>query len=109
VVGGKPFALSSGVSLAVTCSVGWAPYPWRPESPDAVHHEQVMSLADQALYLAKREGRNRAMGVLPGPDGTRLTEVPIAGQDGAAVRLVRSAGPGPAAQAAVPVSSELDV
>ena len=109
VVGGKPFALSSGASLAATCSVGWAPYPWRPESPDAVHHEQVMSLADQALYLAKREGRNRAVGVLPGPDGTLLTEVPIAGQDGAAVRLVRSAGPGPAAQAAVPVASELDV
>jgi hypothetical protein len=110
VVGGKPFALSSGASLAVTCSVGWAPYPWRPESPEAVHYEQVMSLADQALYLAKREGRNRAVGVLPGPDGTLLLpEGPIAGQDGAAVRLVRSPGPAPAAVSISSGSSGLDV
>jgi diguanylate cyclase (GGDEF)-like protein len=111
VVGGRPFTLPSGISLAVTCSVGWAPFPWRPESPEAVHHEQVMSLADQALYLAKREGRNRAVGVLPGPDGSRLPEGPIAGEDGAAVRLVRSVGPGAAAapEGAVPVASGLDV
>lgn len=112
VVGGKPFELGSGASLAVTCSVGWAPYPWRPESPDAVHHEQVMSLADQALYLAKREGRNRAVGVLPGPDGTLFPAGPVAGEDGAAVRLVRSAGPEQAvaqAGASVPVSSGLSL
>src|SRR5436305_6908085 len=113
VIGGKPFELGSGAApLAVTCSVGWAPYPWRPESPDAVHHEQVMSLADQALYLAKREGRNRAVGVLPGPDGTLFPAGAVAGEDGAAVRLVRSMGPAQAvapAGASVPVSSGLSL
>ncbi|HET9209938.1 MAG TPA: GGDEF domain-containing protein, partial [Thermoanaerobaculia bacterium] len=107
-VGGRPFALASGASLAVTCSVGWAPYPWRPGVPEAVHHEQVMSLADQALYLAKREGRNRAVGVLPGPDGTLFPQSPVAGEDGAAVRLVRTAGPAQDARVSVPVSSGLD-
>ncbi|HEY4597554.1 MAG TPA: hypothetical protein VIJ02_14240 [Thermoanaerobaculia bacterium] len=59
--------------------------------------------------MAKREGRNRAVGVLPGPDGTLLPEGPIARQDGATVRLVRSLGPEPAAQASVSVSAGVDV
>ncbi|HEY0512936.1 MAG TPA: diguanylate cyclase [Thermoanaerobaculia bacterium] len=92
-VGGAPFAAGAEASIAVTCSVGWAPYPWRPEAPGAVHHEQVMGLADRALYMAKREGRNRAVGALPGPDGTLFPAGPLAEADGTAVALVRTAGP----------------
>jgi diguanylate cyclase (GGDEF)-like protein len=88
-VGGKPFA----AGLTVTCSIGWAPYPWRPDAPDAVHYEAVMSLADRALYLAKREGRNRAVGVLPGPDGALFPEGPLDELAESAVELVRSERP----------------
>jgi diguanylate cyclase (GGDEF)-like protein len=91
-VAGAPFAIGPGAGARVTCSVGWAPYPWRPESPEAVHYEQVMSLADRALYLAKREGRNRAAGVLPGPDGTLVPEGPLEEGQGISVLLVRSQG-----------------
>ncbi len=99
-VGGRPFEIASGASLTVTCSIGWAPYPWRPEIPDAVHHEQVMSLADQALYLAKREGRNRAVGALPGPDGALFPTGGLRAEDeGTAFQLVRSRGPAEAPEA----------
>ena len=91
-VAGAPFAIGPGAGARVTCSVGWAPYPWRLESPEAVHYEQVMSLADRALYLAKREGRNRAVGVLPGPDGTVVPEGPLEEHQGISILLARSMG-----------------
>ena len=87
-----PFAIGPGADTRVTCSVGWAPYPWRLESPEAVHYEQVMSLADRALYLAKREGRNRAVGVLPGPEVLPVPEGPLDEHQGISLLLVRSLG-----------------
>ena len=88
------FRSGHDASVTMTCSIGWAPYPWRPEAPDAVHYEQVMSLADQALYLAKREGRNRAVGVLPGrPESRIFPDGPLPQEEGTTVELVRSAGP----------------
>jgi diguanylate cyclase (GGDEF)-like protein len=89
-VAGVPFVTRAGDRFTVTCSIGWAPYPWNPGDPGAVHYEQVMSLADSALYVAKREGRNRAVGVLPGPDGSRFPEGPLEAQEGKRVELVRS-------------------
>ncbi len=64
-VAGKPFVAGPDMLLGVTCSIGWAPFPWHPESPDALSFDQVMALADRGLYLAKGGGRNRSVGVLP--------------------------------------------
>jgi diguanylate cyclase (GGDEF)-like protein len=51
--------------LRITCSVGWAAFPWKEREPKLVPHEQVLLLADAALYHAKASGRNRAVGLLP--------------------------------------------
>ena len=38
---------------------------WTELEPQLVSHEQVLVLADYALYQAKGSGRNRAVGLLP--------------------------------------------
>jgi len=61
-----------GTSVPVTVSVGFAPYPLTAAG-EPLSWEQVVNLADMALYLAKSHGRNRAYGVhgFPGyADGT---------------------------------------
>jgi len=91
-VGGTPYTFASGRSATITCSVGWAPYPWRPEEPERASFEQVLSLADRALYLAKREGRDRAIGVLPGPvhELRLLEEGSLEEMEGSTVELTRT-------------------
>jgi diguanylate cyclase (GGDEF)-like protein len=61
------FILPGGQTLRQTCSVGYAIYPFHPDRPEGLGWEQVFRLADQCLYSAKDQGRNRMQGMLPGP------------------------------------------
>jgi diguanylate cyclase (GGDEF)-like protein len=63
-----PFDVGNGVEVHKTCSIGWAPYPWLKDDVGLLSLDNVIELADKALYLAKREGRNRAYGLLPSED-----------------------------------------
>ena len=47
----------------MTCSIGFASYPFWCQAPGLVSWGEVTRLADQALYLAKQEGRDRWIGV----------------------------------------------
>jgi len=64
-VGNEPIELESGVSVSCSCSIGWAVFPWFVQAPEAVSYDQVLRLADHALYEAKKAGRNQAAGMLP--------------------------------------------
>ena len=60
----RPFAAGdSGDSVQLTCSIGWATFPWLTAEPDTFSHMEVLSLADRALYEAKQAGRNCAVGM----------------------------------------------
>ncbi len=55
-------ALPDGRSIGVTCSIGYALFPLDPVSPKTVPWMDVVALADQAAYAAKRSGGNCCVG-----------------------------------------------
>ncbi len=51
--------------IDVTCSIGWTMFPFRHDQAHALSMQQVLALADEALYRAKDDGRNCAYAALP--------------------------------------------
>lgn len=58
-----PFVTEHGLSLPVTCSVGFACLPFDRKEPRAFGWQDVVKLADVALYAAKRAGRDAWVGL----------------------------------------------
>ena len=68
------FEIGEGRVVRTSCSIGFACYPFFREQLDALSWEQVISVADRALYVAKASGRNAWVGFHPG-----ITALPIQG------------------------------
>jgi diguanylate cyclase (GGDEF)-like protein len=63
VVAETPFLTEGGKLLTVTCSIGFACLPYLPWRPHALGWQDVVRLADLALYAAKRAGRDAWVGL----------------------------------------------
>ncbi len=94
-VGSKPYHVEvSDADLRITCSVGWAVFPWTEIETNLVSHDQVLVLADFALYQAKGTGRNRAVGLLPAGQTVRAgTVAPTIYINGIPASPVTTSGP----------------
>jgi len=60
------FQVGSGETLQVTFSLGYSVFPLDPARPALASWEQVLEIADLALYQAKRCGKNRSVGIACG-------------------------------------------
>ena len=68
-LGETPISVGTA-ALRVTASIGYARFPLPPYSAE-VPWEQTINLADMALYPAKNQGRNRAVGMVSSTASTR--------------------------------------
>jgi diguanylate cyclase (GGDEF)-like protein len=57
-VANRPFVLPDGIELGKTCSIGFACFPFMTSQPRLLSWSQVVELADQSLYIAKKSGRD---------------------------------------------------
>ncbi|MGZ3181816.1 MAG: diguanylate cyclase [Telluria sp.] len=64
----RQFVLPDGTRLDKTCSIGFACFPFVPAHPRLLSWSEVVELADQGLYLAKRSGRNAWASVSATPE-----------------------------------------
>ncbi|MEO8383890.1 MAG: GGDEF domain-containing protein, partial [Betaproteobacteria bacterium] len=78
----EPFALPDDKPLMITCSVGFACFPFLPLDPHIASWQDVVDLADIALYAAKRSGRNSWVGAVVGE--AALEDIHDVKQDAAA-------------------------
>jgi diguanylate cyclase (GGDEF)-like protein len=93
-VGSTEFTLGTAGTVHRTCSIGWAPFPWMSSFQTEMPLQEVLRLADHALYLSKQRGRNQATGMLPAKNRPRqpYTKLEELLEEGG-LREVRTTGP----------------
>ena len=64
------FDINAAQPVQLTCSLGFACYPFVTSNPRLYSWEEVIDIADRALYVAKRHGPNMWAGIF----GTEQTE-----------------------------------
>lgn len=95
-----PVTLAHGATLRMTCSIGFAPWPFAGAWPTLGDWQQSTAIADRCLYAAKDAGRDAWVGLVPGPgaDRPRLQAL-LSGADpstlGDAVHVLHSTGSPP--------------
>ncbi|MGA8866643.1 MAG: GGDEF domain-containing protein, partial [Candidatus Sulfotelmatobacter sp.] len=110
VMASQPFDLGHGISVRKTCSIGWAPFPWCRDAYEAICAEEVIELADAALYRAKAWGRNQGVGIVPShgagvvPHSITLQNLLTDGRD--LTRVVKTAHLGSEAPPVLPQEPE---
>jgi diguanylate cyclase (GGDEF)-like protein len=62
------FSISNEKTIGLTCSIGFSSWPFFSSEPEALGWQEIMSLADRCLYLAKNNGRNAWIGIAERPE-----------------------------------------
>jgi len=61
---GMPFDIGLAQKVHLSCSIGFAFYPFDRQTPKMFSWEQIVGIADRALYVTKQSGKNGWAGLL---------------------------------------------
>jgi predicted signal transduction protein with EAL and GGDEF domain len=78
--------------LKRTCSIGYSQFPFYDDVPMNLSFEEVLQLADLALYYAKENGRDLIVQVVPGeakPEREQIKKMTASLEFGIANRFYR--------------------
>lgn len=97
----RVFQPGGGVDLRCTVSIGFATHPLSSRQPTLLPWAATLQVADAALFLAKKEGRDRVVGAAAGPElDARAADAPAliasglaAATDAGVLRIVRGESP----------------
>jgi diguanylate cyclase (GGDEF)-like protein len=64
-IGRQAYDAGAGREARLTCSIGWAAFPWLTGNAPSRSYEEVLTIVDRARHLAKETGKNRAFGAVP--------------------------------------------
>lgn len=59
----EPMPITTDQIHTVTCSIGYAAYPFFTDQPSSLNWTETLALADAALFSAKQSGRNTWVGL----------------------------------------------
>jgi diguanylate cyclase (GGDEF)-like protein len=67
-IASSKFEVKPGEQIQCTCSIGFSAFPFIQSKPDSLTWEQVLGFADDALFIAKRSGKNAWLGIYASSD-----------------------------------------
>ena len=63
IVESHEFDIGNGLMIQRTCSIGFTCFPFVQQQPEALSSEQMIRIADECLYAAKKARRNAWVGL----------------------------------------------
>ncbi len=96
-IGSTVIEINDETQVRLTTSIGWTALPWSIFYPQATSITDILKITDRALYVAKRSGRNQAVGLLcttPQPIGDldQILDETNLSNENSSVRLIRTIG-----------------